>query len=79
MLEVAELDSSSNVKEAKKFVDAQTAVNDSRYQLRIPLKPGITKLPHNRVIAEKRLDNLRKRAIKDESWRDFLVQFRLKS
>ena len=73
MLENAELDSSKSDKEAKKFVEAHAAVKDSRFELRIPLKAGIEELLDNRVKAEKRLDSLRKRAMKDENWRDFLI------
>ena len=72
MSEDVELDSSRSDKEAKKFVDAHAAVTDSRFELRIPVKAGIEELPDNRVMAEKHLDSLRKRAIKDESWCDFL-------
>ena len=74
MLEDAELDSSWSDKKAKKFAYAHAAVKDSCFELRIPLKAKIEQLPDNRVMAEQRLDSLRKRAIKDESWRDFLIQ-----
>ena len=62
MLEDAELDDSRSDKETKKFVDEQTGVKNSRYELRIPLKTGIEKLPDNRIMAEKRLYNLKKLA-----------------
>ena len=71
MLEDAELDSSRSDEEAKKFVDAHAAVKDSRFELQIPLKAGIEELPDNKVMAEKHLDSLRKKAIKDK---DFLIR-----
>ena len=74
MLEDAELDSSRSEKKAKRLVDAHAAVKNSRFKLRITLKAGIEELPDNRVMAEKRLDSLRKRAIKDKTWRDFLIR-----
>ena len=74
MLEDAELDSFRSDMETKRIVDAHAAVKDSRFELRIPLKAEIEELPDNRVTAEKCLDSLRKRAIKNESWCEFLIR-----
>ena len=74
MLQDAELDSSRSDKEARKFVEAHSVVKDSRFEIPVPLKAGVEAIPDNIALAQRRLYSLKKRAMKDESLRDFLTQ-----
>ena len=73
-LQDMKVDRSRGDKEAKQFVEAHTVVKDSRFNIPIPVKSGVEELPNNLELAQKRLDSLRKKALKDEKLRVFLSE-----
>ena len=73
-LQDLKMDSSRADKEAKQFVETHTVVKNSRFTIPIPLKSCVEALPNNINVAQKRLNSLRKKALKDEDLRSFLAE-----
>ena len=73
-LQDLKMDSSRADKEAKQFVETHTVVKNSRFTIPIPLKSCVEALPKNLNVAQKRLNSLRKKALKDEDLRSFLAE-----
>ena len=70
----AEIDCSRSDKEARQLVESNVIVNDSRFEIPVPLKEGVEALPNNLALAQNRLEILRKKAMKDDDLRVFLTQ-----
>ena len=68
-LQDARIESSRSDKEARKFVEAHVVVKDSRFEISVPLKTG-----DNMAVAKNRLENLKKKALKDTDLREFLTE-----
>ena len=73
-LQDLKMDSSRADKEVKQFVETHTVVKNSRFTIPIPLKSCVEALPNNLNVAQKRLNSLRKKALKDEDLRSFLAE-----
>ena len=74
-LQDAKIKSSQSDKEARKFVEAQLVVKDSRFEILVPLKTGVVAIPDNITEAKNRLENLKKKALKDTDLREFLTEY----
>ena len=73
-LQDAKIESSRSDKEARKFVEAHVVVKDSRFEIPVPLKTGVVAIPDNIAVAKNRLENLKKKALKDTNLREFLTE-----
>ena len=73
-LQDTKLDSSRSDKEARKFVEEHIAVKKDRYEIPVPLKEGVDTLPDNLLMARKRLEALRGKALRDEDLRNFFTK-----
>ena len=60
----AKVDSSRSDNE--EFVENHTVVKDFWFEVSVPLKTGVEAMPDNLVLAQKRLDSLRKNAMEGE-------------
>ena len=49
-------------------------VKESRFEIPLPLKTGVVAIPDNMVVAKNRLENLRKKALKDTNLQEFLTE-----
>ena len=56
------------------MVESTVIVKDSRFQIPVPLQEGVEALPNNLAVAQSRLENLRKKAMKDDDLGVFLTQ-----
>ena len=73
-LQHAKIESSRSDKEARKFVEVHVVVKDSRFKIPVPLKTGVVAIPDNMAVAKNRLENLKKKALKDTDFREFLTE-----
>ena len=73
-LQDAKIESSRSDKEKRKFVEAHVVVKDSRFEIPVPLKTGVVAIPDNMAVAKNRLENLKKKALKDTDLREFLTE-----
>ena len=73
-LQDAKIESSRSDKEARKFVEAHVVVKGSRFEIPVPLKTGVAAIPDNMAVAKNRLENLKKKALKDTDLHEFLTE-----
>ena len=73
-LQDAKTESSRSDKEARKFVASHVIVKNSRFEIPDPLKTGVVAIPDIRAVAKNRLENLKKKALKDTDLREFLTE-----
>ena len=63
-LQDAEVDSSRSNNEAKEFEEAHSVVKNSKFEIPVLMKTGVQAMPNKLIVAQKRVDSLRKVAIK---------------
>ena len=73
-LQDAKIESSQSDKETRKFVEAHVVVKDSRFEIPVPLKTGVVAIRDNMAVAKNRLENFKKKALKDTDLREFLTE-----
>ena len=73
-LQDEKIESSRSDREARKFVEAHVVVKDSRFEIPVSLKTGVVAIPDNMAVAKNRLENLKKKALKDTDLREFLTE-----
>ena len=74
MLQDAKIKSSRSDKEARKFLEARVVVQDSCFEIPVSLKTSIVAIPDNMAVAKNRLENLKKKALKDTDLHEFLTE-----
>ena len=73
-LQDAKIESSRIDKEAEKFVKAHLVVKNSRFEISVSLKTGVVAIPDNMAVAKICLENLKKKALKNINFCEFLTE-----